>query len=133
MDLSEELLGEIGYSVESKIQAACQDVAERYVEENLDTIIQSVSFNKAAYACLEEKLPTMIGNRLRCGIYDNRLVKDIFDKCIDDELKKQVRSEVRSLVRNLIKDEIVRYMDTLKDSINFRTVEYRLEQEDKSE
>lgn len=133
MDIDDLIEEKVEKIVNEKIEDAVANIAkqevENYVEANKDTIGDSHSFRKQIYNIIDHYLPTEIGNRLRCGIYDNTLVKKVFDECFEDELKKQIKSEIRTQCREMCRKEIREYFELALEKIkdNEKFIRYKLE------
>jgi ribosomal protein S13 len=94
--------------IEDAIDAKVTKILGDLTDEEVSRLIESEAVRMAIYNRVERVLPTLIGNRLRCGCWDEGKVRAAFDKHIDGELEKALRDQVRRKMGSIVKEEVER-------------------------
>jgi ribosomal protein S13 len=92
--------------IEDAIDAKVTKILGDLTDEEVSRLIETSEVRRAIYNRVERTLPTLIGNRLRCGCWDEGKVRDAFNKHIDGELEKALRDQVRRKMGTIVKEEV---------------------------
>jgi hypothetical protein len=137
--LRTELVDKIQDSLDDTFQTAvkqiCRATIETYIEAHGDEIADSLPVRASIYELIRKIVPNEIGNRLRCGAYDETLVRKVFNEHFDAEMQQAMLDQVRRAVREACKTEIERYLKAMLQSVttNERSIIHQLEYEDRME
>lgn len=117
-DLTENIETALNDKFEEILSRVFQQEIKKFIENNPDKIADTTPFRKTIIELIERFVPTEIGNRLRCGIYDNNLVKEVFEKHFEECLRKQLKEEITYQSKKLIKEELKRQLKDLMERVN---------------
>jgi hypothetical protein len=100
--LQENMTERIEDAIDEKVTKILSDLTD----EEVSRLIESEAVRMAIYNRVERILPTLIGNRLRNGCWDEGKVRSVFEKYIDRELEKALRDQVRRKMGSIVKEEV---------------------------
>lgn len=91
--------------LDNRIKNASENIITE-TKDSIDSFFNSRNVFSLIREDIEKYIANEIGNRLRCGIYDHTLVKQIFDEKFEKILKQQLTQEMQKEIKELIRKEI---------------------------
>lgn len=110
--INEELKYKIEDSIKDEVKAQVLEFVSK--PENLEKIAHSLEVRKEIHKQVESYCINEIGNRLRCGIYNNLQVKEAFEKNFSELLSEQFKQELRYKALEISKQAFSQYLDNIK-------------------
>lgn len=98
--------------LEEEVKNKITEIIDRIVEEHLNSmsleeLAERVADSSTLRRCfsdwLDKSLPTVIGNRLRCGCWEGGLIDRAFEAVWSDQLQKALEDRIRYRVQDTVK------------------------------
>ena len=125
----EQISEQLSYQISQLINTVCSERMEDFADKRSGEIAESQELRKQIYNLIDRSMPTVLGNRLRCGIYEHSIFKEVFDNYFEEGMKDQIRAEIRGYVRDECKTEIHNYFNTVLGAVkqNERFIDEKLD------
>jgi len=114
MDIPEEVADRI----RERVEAVTKEEVDRWIADNVGQISENAEFRKTVRDYIEWYLPTEIGNRLRCGAYDQGLVKKVFEEQFDAQMERAIKDRLHTYCVRKFETVMLEFLDQMKKQVH---------------